>query len=65
MNPDKLQTLAVAAVPPAAGITLAQVNTALGFVSLVLGIAFTVWNWRRLAREKQEAAQLRLPFLDR
>ena len=49
----------------AAGITLAQVNTALGFVFLVLGIAFNVWNWRRLAREKQEAAQLRLPFLDR
>lgn len=56
MNLEKIQTLAVAAAPPAAGITLAQVNTALGFVSLVLGIAFTVWNWRRLAREKQPPA---------
>ena len=53
MNLQKVETLAVAAVPPVAGLTLAQVNAFLGCVSLVLGIAFTVWNWRRLAREKQ------------
>lgn len=57
MNIEKAQTLVLAAVPPAAGFTLAQVNTALGFVSLVLGIAFTIWNWRRLAREKQPPAK--------
>ena len=53
MNLQKVETLALAAVPPVAGLTLAQVNAFLGCVSLVLGIAFTVWNWRRLAREKQ------------
>lgn len=57
MNIEKAQTLAVASVPTLAGVTLAQVNTALGFVSLCLGIAFTVWNWRRLAREKQPPAR--------
>jgi len=42
----------VGMVPPVATITLAQVNAALGFVSLVIGIAFTLWNWRRIARSK-------------
>lgn len=58
----RLQTLALAAVPPAAGITLAQVNAVLGCVSLVVGIAFTLWNWRRLARAQAGETQLRLPL---
>lgn len=49
---EKIQTFAVAALPPAAGVTLAQVNAALGCVSLCIGIAFSLWNWRRLARQK-------------
>lgn len=42
----------VGMVPPLATITLAQINAALGCISLVVGIAFTLWNWRRIARSK-------------
>lgn len=52
---ERLQFAVVGMVPPVATITLAQVNAALGCVSLLTGIAFTLWNWRRLAREKPKA----------
>ncbi len=32
-------------------LTLAQVNTLLGFVSLVIGICYQGWKWRREARK--------------
>lgn len=33
------------------GLTLAQVNAALGFLSLALGISYQIWKWRREARD--------------
>lgn len=31
-------------------LTLAQINALLGTVSLILGIGYQVWKWRREAR---------------
>lgn len=28
-------------------LTLAQINTALGTVSLIIGISYQVWKWRK------------------
>lgn len=36
-----------ALAPAAAGITLAQVNAVLSFLSLSGGLAYLVWKWRR------------------
>jgi hypothetical protein len=32
------------------GLTIAQVNQLLGFVSLVVGITYQLWKWRKEAR---------------
>lgn len=31
------------------GLTLAQINAALGCISLVLGITYQLWKWRKEA----------------
>ena len=35
------------------GLTLAQINALLGCASLVLGIAYQIWKWRREARRSR------------
>jgi hypothetical protein len=37
--------------------SLAQVNELLQMVSLLVGIGFVLWQWRRLAKAKQEAGK--------
>jgi len=39
------------------GLTLAQINTFLGMVSLLVGISYQLWKWRKDARlaEREEA----------
>ncbi len=44
--------LAMVTVPPAVGVSLSQVNLILGCVSLIIGIAFQLWKWRRDAKQK-------------
>lgn len=36
------------------GLTLAQFNAMLGCASLVLGIAYQLWKWRKEARESRD-----------
>lgn len=36
------------------GMTLAQFNALLGTISLILGISFQLWKWRKEAREAQK-----------
>ena len=35
------------------GLTLAQLNGLLGFTSLVIGIAYQLWKWRRESRRSE------------
>jgi hypothetical protein len=35
------------------GLTIAQINAILGFVSLVIGISYQLWKWRREARQRR------------
>lgn len=39
-----------AAVPPAAGLTLAEVNQIASLASLALGAAYLIWKWLREAK---------------
>ncbi len=50
---NRLQTAAIGLAPPIGAITIAEVNAALGCASLIIGMAFTLWNWRRIARQKE------------
>jgi hypothetical protein len=34
------------------GLTLAQINALLGFVSLVIGISYQLWKWRKEAAKE-------------
>ena len=43
--------LFAAATPPAVGLTLAELNSLLGCISLALGIAYLLWKWRREAKK--------------
>lgn len=38
-------------VPTVFGVTIAQVNDVLGALSLVLGMAYLCWKWRREAQK--------------
>ncbi len=33
----------------ATGLTLAQINALLGFISLLIGISYQLWKWKREA----------------
>lgn len=35
-------------------LTLAQINAALGTLSLVLGISYQLWKWRKESRARRE-----------
>jgi hypothetical protein len=48
---NRLQTAAVGLAPPIGAITIAEINTVLGCASLILGMSFTIWNWRRIAKQ--------------
>lgn len=40
-----------AATPTVAGLTLSHVNTGLTTVSILLGIGYLLWKWRREAKD--------------
>lgn len=39
------------------GLTLAQINAALGFASLIIGISYQLWKWRKEARQDEQKTQ--------
>lgn len=41
--------IAIASMPPAAAITLGQVNSIIGIIGGLMGIAYLVWKWRKEA----------------
>jgi 4-hydroxybenzoate polyprenyltransferase len=34
------------------GLTLAQINALLGFISLLIGISYQLWKWKREAAKE-------------
>ena len=36
------------------GLTISQVNALLGCISLLIGIGFQLWKWRKEAREEKQ-----------
>lgn len=46
-----LKNLLSAAWVALTSLTLAQINTALGTLSLVIGIGYQLWKWRRESRK--------------
>lgn len=48
---DRIKSTAAALWLALTGLTLAQINTLLGFVSLVIGISFQLWKWRKEAKK--------------
>jgi hypothetical protein len=46
-----LKNTASAAWVAVTSLTLAQINALLGTLSLVLGITYQIWKWRREARK--------------
>ncbi len=40
-----------AALPATAGLTLSHVNTGLTTVSILLGIGYLLWKWRKEAKD--------------
>lgn len=49
---ERIRTLTSAAWLALTGLTLAQLNAALGFTSLIIGISYQLWKWRKEARQK-------------
>ena len=47
---DRIRSLLAACWLALSGLTIAQVNAALGCVSLLVGISYQLWKWRREAR---------------
>lgn len=47
---DRLRHFLAATWLAFTGLTLAQLNAGLGFISLVLGISYQLWKWRRELR---------------
>lgn len=58
--PDRLKHLLSAVWVTLTGLTLAQINALLGFASLVIGICYQLWKWRREARRESPAPVRRL-----
>lgn len=48
---EKIKSAAAAFWIFLTGLTLAQINTMLGFVSLVIGISYQLWKWKREAKK--------------
>jgi hypothetical protein len=54
---DRIRSFFAACWLAITGITLAQLNAALGCLSLLLGITYQLWRWRREAfAERNENA---------
>lgn len=51
---DRIRSFLAACWLALTGITLAQINAALGCASLLIGISYQLWKWRKEAREKGE-----------
>lgn len=49
---DRLRTFFAAVWLGLTGLTLAQINAGLGTASLVVGISYQLWKWRREAKAK-------------
>ena len=49
---DRIKHFASAVWLAATGLTLAQINALLGFVSLLIGISYQLWKWRKEARDE-------------
>lgn len=49
---DRIRSLLAAAWLAVSGLTIAQINAVLGSASLVLGISYQLWRWRREANQK-------------
>lgn len=50
MHPNDL----LSAIAPAVfGVTLAEVNDVLGALSLVMGMAYLCWKWRKEAKKPE------------
>lgn len=49
---DRIRAFLAACWLALTGMTLAQVNAALGCVSLLVGISYQIWRWRREAAKK-------------
>lgn len=47
---DRIKAFLASAWLALTGLTLAQFNAILGCVSLVVGISYQLWRWRREAR---------------
>jgi hypothetical protein len=49
---DRIRHLLSALWLTLTGLTLAQINAILGFVSLLIGISYQIWKWRKEAKFK-------------
>ncbi len=47
---DRIRSFLAAAWLALTGLSLAQINAALGCASLVVGISYQLWKWRREAK---------------
>lgn len=51
MNDITSRDFATAGVPAVASLTLSQVNSFIGIVGGLLGIAYLLWKWKREAKK--------------
>jgi hypothetical protein len=49
---DRVRSFLAACWLALTGLTLAQINAALGLVSLLIGITYQLWRWKKEAAEK-------------
>ena len=49
----------VAATPTAASLTLSQINSLVGIIGGLIGIAYLIWKWRKEANRRQNPLSLR------
>lgn len=47
---DRIRSFLAAAWLALTGLSLAQINAALGCASLIVGISYQLWKWRREAK---------------
>jgi hypothetical protein len=50
---DRFRAFLAACWLALSGLTIAQVNAALGCASLIIGISYQLWRWRREANRKE------------
>ena len=53
MNPiDRIRQLITALWLTIAGLTIAEINAILGLISLIIGISYQLWKWRKEAAKE-------------